>query len=237
MVDIVLFAAFPYVAVVLAVVVAIYRYSSDRYSYSSFSSQFLENRTLFWGSVPWHFGIITILLAHLAALLFPGVWAGLIADPSRLYVLEVIGLALALAATAALVLLFIRRLFNRRIFVVSSTMDWVLLLVLVTQMALGFWVALFFRWGSDWYLHTAVPWLQSLATLDPETQFVTSLPWVVKLHMLGGFVIIALFPFTRLVHIVTFPVTYLWRPYQVVIWNRRRTETQGEKAPSRRGVG
>ena len=151
--------------------------------------------------------------------------------------LEVIGLALALAATAALVLLFIRRFFSRRIFVVSSTMDWVLLLVLVTQMALGFWVALFFRWGSDWYLHTAVPWLQSLATLDPETQFVTSLPWVVKLHMLGGFVIIALFPFTRLVHLVTFPITYLWRPYQVVIWNRRRTETQGETAPGRRGVG
>ncbi len=226
MVDIVLFAAFPYVAVVLAVVVAIYRYSSDRYSYSSFSSQFLENRTLFWGSVPWHFGVIIILLAHLVALLVPGVWAGLIADPTRLYVLEVIGLALALAATAALVLLFIRRLFSRRIFVVSSTMDWVLLLVLMTQMALGFWVALFFRWGSDWYLHTAVPWLQSLATLDPETQFVTSLPWVVKLHMLGGFVIIALFPFTRLVHLVTFPITYLWRPYQVVIWNRRQRQEQ-----------
>ncbi len=226
MVDIVLFAAFPYVAVILAVVVAIYRYSTDRFSYSSFSSQFLENRTLFWGSVPWHFGVIIILLAHLVALLVPGVWANVISEPARLYTLEVIGLALALAALAALVLLFIRRLFNRRIFVVSSTMDWVLLIVLVAQMALGFWVALFFRWGSDWYLHTSVPWLRSLATLDPETQFVTSLPWVVKLHMLGGFVIIALFPFTRLVHLVTFPITYLWRPYQVVIWNRRQRQEQ-----------
>ncbi|MBI4301931.1 MAG: respiratory nitrate reductase subunit gamma, partial [Chloroflexi bacterium] len=47
------------------------------------------------------------------------------------------------------------------------------------------------------------------------------LPWAVKSHMLGGFLIIALFPFTRLVHLVTFPITYLWRPYQVVIWNRR----------------
>ena len=226
MVDIVLFAAFPYVAIALAVGVGIYRYSSDRFSFSSFSSQFLESRTLFWGSVPWHFGVIIILLAHIAALLIPGVWAGLIADPTRLYVLEVVGLALALAALAGLVLLFMRRLFNRRIFVVSSTMDWVLLIVLVAQMALGFWVALFFRWGSDWYLHTAVPWLQSLAQLDPETQFVTSLPWVVKIHMLGGFMLIALFPFTRLVHIFTLPVTYLWRPYQVVIWNRRQNQSQ-----------
>ncbi len=66
-----------------------------------------------------------------------------------------------------------------------------------------------------------MPWLVSLARLDPQTQYVTSLPWVVKLHMLGGFLLIALFPFTRLVHVVAVPIAYLWRPYQVVIWNRR----------------
>ena len=82
-------------------------------------------------------------------------------------------------------------------------------------------MALFYRWGSDWFLHTAVPWLVSLVVLQPEIQYVTVLPWVVKLHMLTGFLIIALFPFTRLVHVLAFPITYLWRPYQVVIWNRR----------------
>lgn len=220
MVDIVLFAAFPYVAIVLAVVVTFLRYYSDRFSYSSFSSQFLENRALFWGSVPWHFGIIIILLAHLIALLIPGVWRELISAPTRLYVLEVIGLVLALSALLGLIVLFVRRLLNERISVVTSGMDWVLLLVLLAQMALGFWVAIFYRWGSDWYLHTAVPWIQSLARLDPETQFVTNLPWLVKLHMLGGFMLIALFPFTRLVHMITFPITYLWRPYQVVVWYR-----------------
>jgi menaquinol-cytochrome c reductase iron-sulfur subunit len=39
--------------------------------------------------------------------------------------------------------------------------------------------------------------------------------------MFNAFVIIALFPFTRLVHIFTLPLSYLWRPYQVVIWNHR----------------
>ncbi len=219
--DTVLFVVFPYAAVLLAVVVGFYRYFNDRFSYSSFSSQFLENRALFWGSVPWHFAVIIILLAHVVAFIFPGAWARLIAEPERLQTLEVIGLALALTAITALVLLIIRRLLNARIFTVTSAMDWVLLGALLAQMVLGFWVALFFRWGSDWYLHTAVPWLESLVTFSPDSQFVTSLPWVVKLHMLGGFVIIALFPFTRLVHLVTFPVTYLWRPYQVVIWNRR----------------
>jgi len=92
---------------------------------------------------------------------------------------------------------------------------------------LGFSIALIYRWGSDWYLHTAVPWLVSLAKFDPQTQYVTALPLLVKLHMLGGFVILALFPFTRLVHLVTFPITYLWRPIQVVIWNRARAGRGG----------
>ena len=221
MVDVVLFGAFPYAAVILAVVVGVYRYVTDRFSYSSFSSQFLENRALFWGSVPWHYGILLVLLAHVFALLLPGVWATLIAEPTRLYILEVIGLVLALSALVGLVLLIVRRLTSARITSVTSVMDWVLLANLLAQVALGFWVALFYRWGSDWYLHTAVPWLVSLAQLDPQTQFVTSLPWVVKLHMLGGFLLIGMFPFTRLVHVVTVPITYLWRPYQIVVWYRR----------------
>ncbi len=220
-VDDVLFIAFPYVAVVLLVVVSLYRYYTDRFSYSSFSSQFLEGKALFWGSVPWHYGILIILLAHVVALLWPSGWSDLIADPTRLLVLEMIGLSLALAALLGLTLLLLRRLRSARIMAVTSTMDWVLLIVLLSQVALGFWVALFYRWGSDWYMFTAVPWLTSLATFSPETTYVTSLPWVVKLHMLSGFVIAAIFPFTRLVHIVTVPITYLWRPYQVVIWNRR----------------
>ncbi|MEE9166579.1 MAG: respiratory nitrate reductase subunit gamma [Candidatus Neomarinimicrobiota bacterium] len=230
MFDHLLFAVFPYIAITLAVVVGVYRYMTDRFSYSSFSSQFLENRQLFWGSVPWHYGILIILLAHLLAALFPHTWATLIAAPVRLYILEVTGLALALLTLIGLGLLILRRLRNARILAVTSPMDWVLLTVLLVQVALGFWVALFYRWGSDWYLHTAVPWLVSLFKLNPQIQYVTALPFVVKLHMLGGFVIVGLIPFTRLVHIFTVPVGYLWRPFQVVIWNRRAREGQEKQA-------
>ncbi|MCC7079033.1 MAG: respiratory nitrate reductase subunit gamma [Burkholderiales bacterium] len=218
--DIILFAAFPYVAVVLAIGGGVYRYRHDRFSYSSLSSQLLENRALFWGSVPWHYGITIVLLAHLVAFLVPGVWSHVIADPMTLYTLEVIGFALALAALVGLLVLIVRRLTKPRVFAVTTTMDWVLLAVLLLQVVLGFWVSLAYRWGADWYVHTAVPWLYSLLSLDPQTQYVSSLPWAVKLHMLNGFVVIALFPFSRLVHLVALPFWYLWRPYQVVIRNR-----------------
>ena len=98
----VLFVVFPYVAVVIAVVVGIYRYRNSRYTYSSLSSQFLENRTLFWGSAPWHYGVILILTAHGLALLFPKLWGDLLSDQIRLYVLEISGLALALMTVCLL---------------------------------------------------------------------------------------------------------------------------------------
>ena len=223
MADVVLFAIFPYVAVVLAIAVGVYRYFSSRFSYSSLSSQFLENRQLFWGSVPWHYGVLLILAAHLLAAMFPHFWASLVGTPSRLYTLEIIGMALTLATFVGLGLLIIRRLWSSRVLAVTSTMDWVLLAVLLAQIALGFWVALFSRWGSQWYLTTAVPWGISLLKFSPRVELVAALPWVVKLHFLGGFILIALLPFTRLVHLFTVPVTYLWRPLQVVIWNRRQT--------------
>jgi nitrate reductase gamma subunit len=219
--EVLLFAVFPYVATVLAIVVGVVRHRRARFTHSSLSSQFLESRALFWGSVPWHYGILVVLGAHVAALVWPAGWASLIAAPVRLWALEVTGLAFALAAVLGLGTLIVRRVVDARARVVTSAADWLLLVVLLAQIVLGSWIALAYRWGSDWYLHTAVPWLLSLAALAPEVQHVTALPWLVKAHMLGAFVVVALFPFTRLVHLVALPLGYLWRPYQVVVWNRR----------------
>lgn len=217
-----LFAVLPYVAVAVGVVGGIARYRVDRFSYSSQSSQFLESRTLFWGSVFWHYAILVVLAAHVLALAFWDPWASLVGDPTRLYVLEVVGLALSVLAFAGLATLLGRRLLVRRVTSVTSVPDWLLLAVLLVQVGLGIWIALGYRWGSDWYVYTAVPWLHSLAKLDPQVDYVVALPAVVKLHALLGFGLIALFPFTRLVHVVTVPVAYLWRSYQLVVWNRPR---------------
>lgn len=218
--DVILFVAFPYVAIVVAIWGSVHRYRHDRFSFSSLSSELLEKRQLFWGSVPWHYGIVIILLAHLVAFLVPGLWARIIAAPATLYTLEVAGFVLALAALWGLCVLLVRRIARPRIRSVTSMMDWVLLAVLLLQVVLGFWVSLVYRWGADWYVHTSVPWLLSLLRLDPQTQYISTLPWVVKLHLLNGFVVIGLLPLSRLAHLVTFPIWYLWRPYQVVFRNR-----------------
>ncbi|MBV6451252.1 MAG: Nitrate reductase-like protein NarX [Anaerolineales bacterium] len=222
MFDNALFIGFPYAAVAIAVVVAIYRFWFDPYSVSSQSSQFLENRKLFFGSVPWHYGVIIILLGHITALMFPGVWGLFTANQTRLYVLEITGLALALMTTVGILILIYRRITDARAQSVTSPYDWILLFFLFLQVALGFWAAYYYRWGSDWYLHTAVPWLLSLLKLQPDITYVTALPFWVRFHFLNGFIIILLLPFTRLMHVLVFPISYLWREHQVVIWNKAR---------------
>lgn len=221
------FIAFPYLAVVLAIGVGIYRYLASRYTYSSLSSQLLENRKLFWGSVPWHYGITLILLAHLFAGLFPGAAAFILGGRIRLLVLELTGMALALFALFGLIVLIIRRLpMNSLVRRATSYMDGIVLGFLLVQVVTGVSIAIFERWGSLWYLRTAVPWFWSLVKLHPDMSTVATLPGFVKVHFVIGFGIILLFPFTRLVHLVMFPIHYLWRPYQVVVWNHRRGRTR-----------
>ena len=223
-----LFGAFPYAAVLLAVGAGVYRYFSDRFSFTSNSTQFLENRWLFWGSVSWHYGILIILLAHILAALFPGAWGLLIGTPARLFLVEATGLALGLLALFGCALLLARRLLRPRLLAITTAMDWILLLVLLLQVASGVYIAWKYRWGSAWYLHTAVPWLWSLARLRPETAYVAILPGAVQFHIVNAFVLVALLPFTRLVHLLSIPVSYAWRPYLLFFWNRRGPHIAGD---------
>jgi nitrate reductase gamma subunit len=226
MMETVLFVIFPYAAVTLALGAGLYRYFFDRFSWSSQSSQFLEGRVLFWGSVPWHYAIILILLAHLLAFLFPAGWGVLLGEPVRLYVLEVIGLALAFGALLGLLALILRRAMYGRVAAATTVLDWVVLFSLLLQTATGVYIALTLRWGSVWFLHTAAPWLWSLVTFNPQVQLMAVLPVVVKVHAVNAFVLVALFPFSRLVHLVSIPLTYLGRPPQIMAWNGRREETR-----------
>lgn len=216
------FVIFPYLSLVIAISVGVYRYFNDRFSFSSLSSQFLENKQLFWGSIPWHYGIVIILIAHLIATLFPGFWRNLLGESMRLLVIESSGIAITIAVTIGIIMLLLRRSINPRARVVTSLFDWILLIALLFQVILGLYIAVHYRWGGLWYLQTATPWLLSLFKLNPDISPVVRLPLAVKLHFLNGFVLILLFPFTRLVHIFTIPLGYIWKPYQLVIWNKSR---------------
>ncbi|MDH4099212.1 MAG: respiratory nitrate reductase subunit gamma [Nitrospirota bacterium] len=222
-----LFGVLPYVLLVIGIAGAIYRYNSNRFTWSTQSSQFLENKTLFFGSFPWHYGIITVLLIHLFGFLIP---AGLLAwngSPIRLIILEVTGLAMGLLALFGLVALIYRRLTNVRAKAVTSQWDALLLLVLLIQVITGVLTAILYKWGSNWYAAAAAPYLWSIIALNPNVDLVANLPLLTKLHIINAMVIVALIPFTRLVHFFVINIyKYLSRPYQVVRWYSRDSRTE-----------
>ncbi len=87
--DFILYGVFPYIAFVLFIVVTVQRYRQSKFSYSSLSSQFLENRQHFWGMVPFHYGILFVLFGHFVAFLVPSSILWWNSHPARLYILEI----------------------------------------------------------------------------------------------------------------------------------------------------
>lgn len=223
-----LFLIFPYLSMITAIVATIYRSVYRPFTISSLSSQLLERRKLYWGSISFHWGIVLILLMHLAALLFPRTLVLWNSVPVRLYLLELSGLALGVWALVGLLVLVWRRIGEPRVRVVSSTMDIIVLLLLLLSVVTGVWTASAYRFGSFWYTAVFTPYLLSLFTLQPNIALVAPLPLVIKLHALNFFVLLAVFPFSRLVHIITYPLGYLIRPWQVVVRARRRPVEVGE---------
>ena len=222
MLDVMLFIVFPYVALAIGIVGTIYRYRTNQYSFTSMSSQFLETDLQFWGSTLWHYGILPTSIIHLAGFAIPKVMAAAHGTPELLYISELAGKVLGIMALVGAGILLYRRLTSPTIRAITTTMDWIILSLLFGQVFFGLILAFVYRWGATWFIYTATPWMNSLAFFQPAPQFVTALPLAHKVHFLTGFLLFALMPFSRLVHIATFPLSYIWRRFQLVIWTRRK---------------
>ena len=225
--DLVSFAILPYVAMVLFLVGTIHRYRNETFTYSSLSSQLLENKQHFWAVVPFHYGIIAVLTGHIVAFLVPREILLFNSQPLRLYILEISALIFGLTTLIALCALIARRFTDPRVRVVTSKADWILYAMLLFQVFTGVYVAIFHRWGSAWFAASAAPYLWSLLKLNPNIAVISMMPLMVKLHVINAWIVIAFFPFTRLVHILVVPNQYLFRKRQVVRWYRRPEPARG----------
>ncbi|MBK6611065.1 MAG: respiratory nitrate reductase subunit gamma [Sphingobacteriales bacterium] len=221
----------PYMALLVFLVGSIYKYTQVKFQYSSLSSQFLEGRQLFWGSVPFHWGILILFFGHLTAFLIPRQVLLWNSHPVRLIVIEVAAFIFAIAVLIGLINLFTRRTTSDRVKMVTSKMDIFIELLLIAQVITGLWVAYNFRWGSSWFASVLTPYLWSIFKLQPDTAAVAALPWVIRLHIAGAYLIVLLIPFSRLTHFLVYPLNYLWRPYQQVMWywNRKQVRSSDTK--------
>jgi len=209
----------PYLAIVLCVVGCIYRYRATGFKFSSLSSQFLDSDRLFFGSMLFHWSVLVVFIGHLLAFLFPSWVLSLASNPSNLVIFEMLGFIFGLGALLGLAWLFLRRLGNERVQMVTTRMDLFIELLIIVQLALGCWIAYAYRWGSAWFASDLSPYLWSIFKLNPQIAAVVDMPTAVFVHIVVAFVILALIPFSRLVHFLVAPFSYIGRPYQQVIWN------------------
>lgn len=222
--DLFLFGVLPYLAMSVFLLVTIQRYRQQKFSYSSLSSQLLENRQHFWGTVPFHYGILVVLLGHVFAFLLPRTLLAWNGTPWRLYVLEASAFAFGLLTLFGLVNVIVRRTLDHKTRKVTSVSDWILYALLAVQVTTGVLVAYLHGWGSSWFAAALSPWLRSLVTLSPDVAGLATLPPLVKAHVVNAWLLIGFFPFTRLVHVLVVPNPYLWRKPQLVVWNRPEAE-------------
>jgi len=226
MLDQLLFGALPYVALAVFLIGSIYRYMHKGYQVSSLSSQFLEGKQLYFGSQFFHWGIIMLFFGHLIGFLIPSAVVAWNGSPVRLLVLEFSAFGFALSTLLGLAMLIKRRLTTKRIQMVTGPMDYVVYAVLLLQILSGLGIAYFGRWGSNWFASVMTPYLYSVFALSPNVDLIAQLSTsnamallMVKTHIASAFLIIGIIPFTRFVHFLVAPVDYIWRRYQVVVWN------------------
>ena len=217
-----LFVGLPYIALFSLIAVSLARFRMSRFSYSALSSQFLESKQLLWGSMPWHVGILLVFLGHLIPFLFPALWQSVTSHIGMVLAIEIIGIIAAFMGLIGLIVLLVRRLVSRHIQAVTTPVDLIVLGLFIAQVLLGIQTAAGHRWGSMWSVHTTTPYLWSLLTLQPDLSFVESLPPTVRVHIVVAWFIVLLLPFSRLVHIFSLPLQYLWRAPQQVIWTNAR---------------
>jgi nitrate reductase gamma subunit len=216
------FILLPYLALISLILGSIYRYFFRGFQVSSLSSQLLESRLLFFGNRPFHWGIIILLIGHLIGFLIPSAVLAWNNRPVRLYILEITAFAFGFITLLGLIALIVRRVQVKRIRRVTTFMDIVVFLVLISVIVSGLYTAFFYRWGSSWFALVLVPYLRSVLAFTPDITAVTALPAMVKIHVISTFVFFGIIPYSRFIHIVVYPFSYFWREYQVVVWNKRK---------------
>lgn len=217
-----LFDIYPYVALSIFLLGSLIRYDRDQYTWKADSSQLLRRGQLRLGSNLFHIGIIGLFFGHFAGLLTPKDLyhaLGLTTESKQLLAMVAGGVMGSMAMVGVLLLLH-RRLTDPRIRKTCTGMDIFILVWIFVTLALGLLTIPVSAGHMDGSVMILLAnWAQSIVTFQPgAAEYLATVSWAYKIHLLFGMTLFVLFPFTRLVHVWSGfgSVGYLFRPHQVV---------------------
>lgn len=219
------FQIYPYIAIAVFLIGSWARFDKSMYTWRTGSSQMLSDRGMRIGSNCFHIGILAILGGHLVGLLTPhALYEQLITSSQKQLLAMVVGGFFGVVCLIGITILMIRRLTNARVRATGTFGDTLVLVLIFLQLLLGLFSIYFSTAHMDGSVMILLgEWAQHIVTLRfGAADFVSNVHWVYKAHIVLGMTLFLIAPFTRLVHVWSIPVSYMWRPYQVV---RRRQAT------------
>ncbi|MCZ4124961.1 respiratory nitrate reductase subunit gamma [Streptomyces sp. H39-S7] len=233
--DLVLWVALPYIALTVFVAGHIWRYRYDKFGWTTRSSQLHESRLLRIGSPLFHFGILAVVAGHVGGLVVPESWTRAVGISEHAYHITAVslGTVAGVSTLAGLVILIYRRRTVGPVFSATTRNDKLMYVVLALTLALGLaaTIASNVIGGGYDYRTTISPWFRSVFSFFPEPALMGGAPLLYQLHALSALLLFGIWPFTRLVHVLTAPVGYLTRPY--IVYRSRDEAQQGARVPRR----
>ncbi|HEX7057172.1 MAG TPA: respiratory nitrate reductase subunit gamma [Bacilli bacterium] len=218
-----LWSVYPYLVLVTLTLSLIFRRRFRPFGWTSKSSEFLEKKWLQIGSPLFHYGIIFVFFGHVAGLLVPLEFYRELGVSDETYHQLALwgGGAAGLAAAAGILLLAGRRFAHPRIRATSSFGDFVTIILLNIVIFTGISAT-----GANAassanfdYRQNIGPWIRGVLTLRPDAAIMQDVPLPFKIHIVAAIALFAVFPFTRLVHMFSIPLSYLARTY--VLYRKR----------------
>ncbi|MGN7165215.1 respiratory nitrate reductase subunit gamma [Paenibacillus cellulositrophicus] len=219
-----LWVIFPYVCLAVFVVGHIYRYRTDQFNWTAKSSEFIEKKQLKLGSLMFHLGIIPVIGGHFAGLVIPQSWMEAAGVSDHMYHIGAvyIGSAFGLLTLGGMILLTSRRFTIRNVRRLSSASDMIVNVLLLFIVFMGMYSTLVTNAVQPEfnYRESISVWFRNLFMLRPDAALMVNVPLSFKIHILAGFGIFALWPFTRLVHVWSVPLNYIGRRY--ILYRKHR---------------
>jgi nitrate reductase gamma subunit len=213
------FGIYPDIALVVMVVGTWVRYDNAQFTWRAQSTQILTKKNMVWASALFHVGILIVFFGHFVGLLTPHfVYEPFMSAGTKQVIAIVVGGIAGIMALIGGGVLTMRRLTDPRVRASSTFADDAIIVILMIQLALGMltiYPTLSHLDGSTMLLLAA--WARGIFTFQFDAaSHIADVHWIYKTHMALGLTIFVLFPFTRLVHMLSVPVEYFGRKYQVV---------------------
>ena len=231
-----LWVIFPYLCLAIFVVGHLWRYKYDKFGWTTRSSQLYEDRMLRLGSPLFHFGMLGVVGGHAIGLLIPQSWTDAVGISHHAYHVVAIGggIVSGVMVPVGLAILIYRRRTVGPVFSATTPMDKVMYAVLGVVIFFGMWNTMLSALGIEEYNYRegVSVWYRSFLAFQPDAALMAEAPFGFQAHALAAFLIFALWPFTRLVHVFSAPIGYITRPY-VVYRSREVTSASGSRRAAR----